>query len=238
MAYRLKNRQMQIPNGFKFIQPETGWQAPRFASFESIVINLVGHRNSRPDLVAKHGWATDHDGVAYDVEQFNARLCLQHGWLDYIEGLDAGGGPPPKSRPPSQSEVEQVNVAAGRAKKIWSGIRTLNDWIDSGEPPVTPELANSRALVCASCPKNTVGDFTTWFTKPAAGAIKTQIEKLQGRQLSTLSDASINVCDVCLCPLKLKVHTPVKYIRDHMNESVMADLLKVKKCWIVSELTV
>jgi len=229
---------MQVPNGYKFIQPETGWQAPRFASFDSIVTNLIGHRNSRPDLVTKHGWATDRDGVANDVEQFNVRLCLQHGWMDYVEGLDVGGGPPPKSRPPSQAEVEQVNVAAGRAKKIWSGIRTLNDWIDSGEPPVAQELANSRALVCSICPKNTSGDFTTWFTKPAAGAIKTQIEKLQGRKLSTPSDGVINVCDVCLCPLKLKVHTPVKYIKDYMNEAVMADLLKVEKCWIVSELSV
>lgn len=235
MAYRLKSRQRQVPNGYKFVQPETGWQAPRFASFDTIVNSLMAHRKSRPDLVAKHGWSTDRANVAQDVEQFNVRVCLQHGWMDYIEGMDAGGGPPPKSRPPSPQEVEQVNVAAGKAKKIWSGIRTLNDWIDSGEPPVDQSLSNKRALACAGCAKNVMGDFTTWFTKPAAGAIKMQIEKLQGRKLSTASDGVLNVCDVCLCPLKLKVHTPISFIKTHMNEAVLADLLKVPGCWIVDE---
>jgi len=237
MGYRLKSRQMQIPNGFKFVQPETGWQATRFASFDSIVQSLRGHRLSRPDLVAKHGWATDVDGVGFDLEQFNVRLCLQHGWTDYLDGMDVGGGLPPKSRPPSQQEVEQVSVAAARAKKIWSGVKTLNDWIESGEPPVPSEISERRAAVCAACPKNTAGDFTSWFTKPAAGAIKSQIEKLQDRKLSTTLDAKINVCDVCLCPLKLKVHTPLEYIRAHLSEAVLSDLQKVPNCWIPAELT-
>lgn len=237
MAYRLKSKQMQIPNGFKFIQPETNWQAPRFASFDVIVKNLIGHRQGRPDLVAKHNWATDYDGVAYDVEQFNVRLCLQHGWGEYLDGLDVGGGLPPKSKPPSLAEVAQVNAAAGVAKKIWSGVKTLNDWIDSGEPPVVPELANGRAAVCAACPQNKPGGFESWFTKPAAGAIQKQMEKLAERKLATPHDDQINICQVCLCPLKLKVHTPLKFIKDHMSEAVLKDLLKVPKCWIVSELT-
>lgn len=236
MAYRLKSRQMQIPNGFKFLQPETGWQAPRFASFQSIVNNLRNHRNSRPDLVAKHGWRTDEDGVAFDVEQFNVRLCLQHGWGEYLDGLEVGSGLPPKSRPPSQKESEQVSAAAERAKKIWSGVKTLNDWIESGEPPVDSVLSEARAKVCSVCPKNTAGDFTSWFTRPAAGAIQKQIERLSDRKLSTSFDKIINVCDVCLCPLKLKVHTPKEFIKAHLSESVLTDLMQVKQCWIVEEL--
>lgn len=236
MGYRIKNRQLSIPNGFKFIQPETGWTAPRFTSFNSIVKNLTIHRKSRPDLVAKHGWRTDPEGVENDVEQFNVQLCLRHGWRDYIEGLDGGGGPPPKSKPPSPQEVQQVSVAAGAASKIWSGVRTLNEWIDSGEPAVPSELSRVRAITCSACPKNTAGDFTSWFTKPAAGAIKMQIERMQERKLSTPVDDKLNVCDVCLCPLKLKVHTPLKYIKSNMSELVLADLQKVEKCWIVQEL--
>lgn len=236
MGYRLKNRQVSIPNGYKYVQPETGWQSPRFASFNSIAKNLAAHRKSRPDLVAKHNWRTDMEGVEHDVEQFNVKLCLRHGWNDYIEGLEGGGGLPPKSKPPSPQEVEQVSVAAGRAKKIWSGVKTLNDWIDSGEPPVASAVSEARAGVCAQCPKNSSGDFTSWFTKPAAGAIKSQIEKLQERKLSTTLDDKLNVCDVCLCPLKLKVHTPLSHIKANMSELVLADLQKVDKCWIVAEL--
>jgi hypothetical protein len=76
---------------------------------------------------------------------------------------------------------------------------------------------------------------------------------LQDRKLSTPYDDRLNVCKVCLCPLKLKVHTPLKYISAHMNEAVLADLMKVgqpdkelerlgqknedPKCWIVEERT-
>lgn len=227
---------MQIPNGFKFLQPETGWQSGFYASFQSIVDALISHRRGRPDLVAKHNWATDNDSVANELEQFNIRLCLQHGWTDYLDGIDVGGGLPPKSTPPSQQEVLQISVAAGKAKKIWSGVRTLNEWIESGEPPVPTELSTARAAACVGCPKNTQGDFTSWFTKPAAGAIKKQIEKLAERKLSTPHDEQLNVCEICLCPLKLKVHTPITYIQANMTESVLRDLGNVANCWIPPEL--
>lgn len=237
MAYRLKSRQMFIPNGFRFVQPETGWQSTPNASFYSVTQSLIAHRRGRPDLVLKHGWSLDPETVGNEVEQFNVRLCLQHNWMDYLDGMDAGGGPPPKSRPPSPQEIAQVSVAAGRAKKIWSGVRTLNDWIDSGEPPVAADLSSRRAAVCSACPKNTQGDFTSWFTKPAAGAIKQQIEKLADRKLTTPSDSAINICEVCLCPLKLKVHTPLVFIKAHMNDDVLSDLLAVPGCWIPRELS-
>lgn len=236
MAYRLKSRQKFIPNGFRYTQPETGWQSTPNASFYSITQSLIAHRRGRPDLVAKHGWALDENAVGAEVEQFNVRLCLQHNWLNYLDGLDAGGGLPPKSSSPSQVEALQVSAAAGAAKKIWSGIRTLNDWIDSGEPPVPAALSASRAAVCSACPKNTAGDFTSWFTKPAAGAIQQQIGRLVERKLSTPSDATLNVCEVCLCPLKLKVHTPISFVKAHMSDAVLADLLAVPGCWIISEI--
>ena len=235
MIARLKDRQKQIPNGFKFYQPETGWKAPRMVSFQVLVNQIIAHRRGNPALVAKHGWSLDHAAVEEELDAFNARVCLSMGWDAYV--MTAGEGDAvPKTRPPSQLDVEQVSVAAGRAKKIWSGIRTLNDWIDSGEAPVPAAMSAQRAQVCAACPKNTAGDFTSWFTKPAALAIQRQIEKLSARKLATPQDASLNVCDVCLCPLKLKVHTPLKFIHAQMNDAVLKDLAQVGGCWIVAEL--
>lgn len=235
MAYRIADRNKQIPNGFKFIQAETGWQAPRFASFNSIVQNLINHRKSRPDLVTKHNWRVDQEGVEHEVEQFNVRICLQHGWTQYLIGGNEGAAMLPKTKAPSAEEAAQVNAAAGRAKKIWSGVRTLEEWIDSGAPPVPVEHAERRAAVCVKCPMNTQGDFTSWFTVPAAGAIKRQIQRLQERKLATSQDDKLNVCSVCLCPLKLKVHTPLEYIKAHMIESVLGDLRAVPGCWVVAE---
>lgn len=233
---RLKSRQKYIPNGFRFLQPETGWKSTPNASFDSIVQSLILHRKGRPDLVAKHGWSLDYDEVSNEVEQFNVRICVAHGWTDYLDGAEGGLVALPKSKPPTAQEKEQLSAAAGRASKIWSGVRTITDWIDSGAEPVAQEISERRAFICAKCPKNSKGDFTSFFTAPAAGVIKNQVEKLQGRKLTTQNSDKLNICEVCLCPLRLKVHTPLSYISQHMSDGVLKDLKQVEGCWIPTEL--
>lgn len=237
MPYRLKQRQKQIPNGFKFVQPETGWQAPRFASFDVIVNSLINHRKARPDLIAAKGWKVDRDSVAEEVDAYNALLCARHGWMDYISD-GQGEPPPPKPQALLQQEKSAIAAAAGKAKKIWAGLRTITDWTDSGAPPVPKEKSEARATICAKCPHNGQGDFTSWFTRPAADAILKNQEKLKAMRLSTTHDAKLNICEVCLCPLKLKVHTPVEYIKAHMSPEVLASLKGVPNCWIPKELEV
>ena len=156
------------------------------------------------------------------------------GYSDYI--VNSTGAPPPKLKAPSQADQKQMSAVAGRVKKIWAGVRTLNDWFDSNEPAVPKEQAESRASVCAVCPKNGQGDFSRWFTKPAAEIISRQLSKLNERKLSTSQDAKLNVCEACLCPLKLKVHTPMKFIKPHISEAVMVDLKAAPDCWIVKEM--
>lgn len=233
---RLKSRQLSIPFGFKFIQPETGWQPRPHSSFTGICQALRAHRIGNPHLAAKHKWATDMADIEAEVEAFNANICVQMGWTDYLMS-PPGEPPPPKTKPPSQAELESVSAAAGRTSKIWAGVRTLNDWIDSGTPPVPVEQAEARASVCAKCPKNGKGDFTRWFTQPAAEAIRRQMEKVTERSLSTSRDKEINVCEVCLCPMRLKVHTPLDYIRAHMTDKILDDLRAVDGCWIPEELS-
>lgn len=235
MAYRLLDRNKQIPYGLKFLQPETQWK-PRtaFQSFNSIVTSLIAHRQSRPDLVKSKGWALDYDSVAAEVDAFNATICARHGWNNYISD-GSGAEPPPKPQALLQHEKSVIAAAAGKAKKIWGGINTLNEWIDSGAPPVAQLKAEDRASICAACPKNGKGDFTSWFTKPAADAITKQIEKLRAMKLNTSKDSQINICGVCLCPLKLKVHTPIGFIKAHMGHEVMAELRMIPNCWIPKE---
>lgn len=236
MAYRLKDRNRQIPNGLRFLQPETNWQPSRFASFSVIVNSLISHRKTNPKLVAQKKWSIDPEVVANEVDAYNALLCARHGWTSYIIDGSEGAVAPPKPQALLQQEKSALAAAADKAKKIWSGIRTLNDWIDTGTPPVEKMVSELRASICASCPQNGKGDFTAWFTKPAADVISKQIEKLAKLKLSTTNDAKINICEVCFCPLKLKVHTPIQHIKAHMSPEVIAALRAVPQCWIPKEI--
>lgn len=236
---RLLSRQTQIPGGFRFYQPETKWDSSKavgaFPSFQRLVDAIIQHRNGNPGLCQQKGWRTDQDGVSAEVDHYNASLCQHMGWMKYIA---QGGGPEvvPKSLPLPPIDPKQISAVAERVKKIWAGVKTLNDWIDSGEPPVAQEQANKRAEICSTCVNNGAGDFTKWFTAPAAESIRRQMERVADRQLSTPFDDKINVCEACLCPLKLKVQTPMKYIGPHITEATKQDLAKNPNCWILAEL--
>jgi hypothetical protein len=233
----LLNRQSQIPGGLRFVQAELRWQSQPWASFDVIVNSLIAARNAHPALVTKYQWATDYATVANEVDNFNTRICQQMGWGNYIT---AGGGgqpaPPPFLPAAVPTDPGKLAAAANAVKAIWAGVRTLNDWLDSGTPPVDATISTARAAVCAACPKNTPGDFSQWFTKPASEAIRRQLEKVQDRKLSTPDDAKLNVCAVCLCPMRLKVHTPIAYVKAHMTEEILTQLRAVPGCWIPKEL--
>lgn len=232
---RLKNRQMQIPGGLKFYQPETRWRPQPFHSFHMIVTTLIAHRNANPALRDQHGWSTDQTAVEDEVDEFNARMCEQAGWTEYIQA-PIGMAPPPFFPAPSPMDQSALSVAAGAAKKVWAGVRTLHDWLDSGESAVPPEQSAARAAVCVQCPKNGQGEFTKWFTRPAAEAIKVLMERTQDRRLSTPHDATLNICEVCYCPMKLKVHTPLSFINSHLTQQVLDELAVANpNCWIVAE---
>lgn len=232
MAYRLKNRNMQMPNGYTYMQPETKWRPSRFPSFDSLVAQVIMHRKANKGLA---GYPVERRAVEQEMDAYCASICAKNGWVNFIVS-DDGGIPAPKSTALLAEDQKQVAAVAGRVKKIWSGVRTLDDWLDSGEPPVAQELSEHRAAACAECPMNGQGDFTKWFTKPAAEAIRRQIERVQEAKLTTSHDDKLVVCEACLCPLKLKVHTPFKFIQAHISPEVVEELKKAPKCWILEEM--
>ena len=141
MAYRLQNRNKQIPNGYTYIQPETKWRPTRYCSFSTLVAQVVAHRKGNPKLAEKY--PTLPETVAEEMDEYNASICARNGWLGYIDII--GGAPIPKTPALLAEEQKAVSAAAGRVRKIWSGVRTLDDWLDSGEPAVAQELAENRA---------------------------------------------------------------------------------------------
>lgn len=229
---RLNNRMRQIPFGLKFYQPETRFNS-RQGSFNNVVDQVVAMRKANPALTAKNGWSVDWNTVADEVDAFNAAICERMGWNEFISQPGAGVAPTPKFKALSPIDEKQLSAAAGKVKKVWQGVKTLSEWIDSGDPAVSQEKAQQRAETCAACALNGKGGLEEWFTKPAAAAIKMQLARLADRKLATTVDDKLNVCTACLCPLKLKVHTPLEFISHNMADDTRRAL--DPKCWILVE---
>lgn len=227
MQMQLKDRLRQIPNGFRFYQPETKWDAPKWMSFDSLVRAVISHRLGNLSITKTKGLATDYASVADEVEQYNVKLCLAQGWTDFLaEGL--GGGSVPKTQPLLSGQKPSVAAAGAR---IVAGLKTIKDLL--GGDPVPKEQAETRASQCIGCPRNVVEDLTSFFTIPAARQIQGYIVKTKQAGYKTSHDDQLGVCEACSCPLKLKVHTPLEFIAKHMPEEVKNSL--VKECWVLNE---
>lgn len=223
---RLKNRQLQIPGGFVFFQPQTGWKPRPFSSFNVVVNSLISHRKANPALAKKHNWAMDYDSVAEEVEAFNAKVCQIHGWNDYI--IASPGTPPlPKNWPRNSQAAEHLgNVVVGGS--------ILIHWIASGAEAVAPELSEARAQQCVKCPKHGKGPWTAYFTKPLAEAIRAKLNFRRELKLETSVDEVLKVCEACDCPLPLKVHLKIDRLNKEMPAEQKAKL--VPECWIHKEI--
>jgi hypothetical protein len=229
---RLKNRQKQIPGGFKLYIPQTGYKSAPFASFDSIVNSAAANLAANPAAAKAGGYPSDRTALADYIDSYNAALCERMGWNDYIM-LPSVSAPSPKFKALSPLDQKQIGAVAGKIKKVWQGVKSLNDWIESGEPAVERSHAECRAVVCVKCPLNGKGGLEEWFTRPAAEVIKKQFEKLESRKLLTSVDDQLGTCSACLCPLKLLVQTPLKYKLSHMGEETRKAL--DANCWVLSE---
>lgn len=213
---RLKDRQQQIPNGLKFRIPELNWESPPFMSFDSIVVNVLSIAQANPDLFYGNNWPQTREDIAWWVDDFNARYCELMGYTSYIIGGPEAS--PPKSGPLSKAAALAV------------GAKSLSDWIFSGSDPVAPVLAESRALVCTKCPLNTPGDIGNMFERAMADTIRKSIELAKEQKLTTKYDKQLGVCSACMCPMKLKVWTPLNHIVDNMNPEAQQAL--DPHCWL------
>lgn len=233
---RLKDRQRQIPNGYKFRLPELKWTAPgNYPSFTVVCDHLQAAINANPFLAQKNQWPSTRAGVEEWVDRYNAELCARMGWDDYVTTETSGSVP--KSQPRYlQETLRNLGAAAAKGKELVAGARTLSEWEDSGEPPVPKAQATARALVCTLCPKNETGDFTRWFTVPAAELIRRKVAKTQQRGLTTPHDESLHICSACWCPLQLKVHVPIAWIGKRLGDAALERMREGRNCWVLAEL--
>jgi hypothetical protein len=229
MSYRLKNRQVQIPNGLLYYQPQTKWSSSPWASFDTIVQQVISHRVANAWLISQYGLSTDPATVADQVDEYNAQRCAQMGWLDYIDGPGVPQLPLPE---PPQRLGQRVAGVASDLMKTTAGAAPLLDWLASGGTPVAQGLADKRASNCSTCNKMSRESLTSWFTTPLAKLITKALEARNDLNLKTPHDEKLGVCSACLCPMGLKVWMPLDIIESHLSAEVRADL--APQCWIAN----
>lgn len=232
---KLKSRQQNIPGGFVFLQAETGFEAPKNLSFNSVVDAVVKHRLGNPWITKKHNLATDWNSVADEVEHMNAlRMQSNPKWSHFLGADDGGASFSGPFRFPSQHQP--ANVVGGQVKKVAAGVKVLLDWLGSGGRAVPKEQAEKRAATCVLCPQNKDGDWTAMFTKPVSEMLRLQLGIKNDLKLATSKDDKLYVCQACSCPLKLKVWSPLKHVLDNMDDATKARLQPSEPvCWILEE---
>lgn len=219
MAIQLRDRNKHPPGGYRFYQPETNWSPPAWLSFEDTVAAIIQHRLRNPHQSAQYGWPTEYLAVCKELDDYNARICFDMEWNEYIMG-EGVPEPPPKRQP--------LSLQSGRP--VVAGVKSLAEWTIDGEI-VPNEVASVRAAICASCPVNRAGGLLDFFTESAAKLIQRQFEIRSQRDLSTAFDEKLGICDACGCPLKLKVHAPLSVIAKFLTKE-MHDKLD-QRCWIL-----
>lgn len=215
------------PGGWQWYQPQTKWNAPNPISntFDAQVINIIKHRMANPAIMLRHKLATDKASVGKElVDYTRARL----GMGPEVETF------PKHPAPPAQPQLGgALSQAVAVVKKMAAGAALLMEWDESGLPPVSSAISTLRASICADCPKNEKGkSLTEYFTRPLAAATQRRFERLQELNLTTPHDDKLQVCQACLCPLRLKVHTPIELIAKRLKPEQRAEL--DPRCWILT----
>ena len=212
------------PGGWEFYQPQTGWSnpMPKAYTFDRTVQEIIKHRLANPAVLVKHKLSVDPIAVGNELENYTRLRTGQ-------PQIGEGG---PKSNP--QQPLPPVVVGAVEGlKRTAYGAAPVIEWLSSGGQPVATELSNKRAGICADCPRNQPPDWTKWFTVKASEMIEAELERRADLQLSTPFDEKLGLCAACLCPMKLKVHTPLEIILKHLRPEIQADL--APQCWILSK---
>lgn len=223
---RLKDRHRSPPDGFWIVLPQFNINR-QFWSFKEAGDFVEEMARANPRLKMPSDRRTIDNLV--DIQN-SIRVSRIPGASEIYLIDDSKGGQafseikkafPPR---PVVSVVEKI-------KQLNSGAELLKEWKSQGYYLIPKIESNRRASVCAECPKNSSGDLSSWFTVPASEHIKKSIEGMNQENVKTDYDEKLGVCEACLCPLKLKVHTPLPLILKHLTQQSKSELHS--NCWII-----
>ena len=109
------------------------------------------------------------------------------------------------------------------------GIDTLIEWFGRACATVDNDVAEKRAETCAPCPNNKMVGWQLTFGRYAQVIMGIRAW-LRHKGKITKLDGQLGVCDVCSCPMRVKVWVPIDVIRNNMDADTVKKLHP--KCWI------
>jgi hypothetical protein len=185
----LRNRNMAIPSGIVYRQPETRVGPPAWSSFEAQVNWVQSYRRANLFLARQHNWALDRESISAEIDSYLAKVCMDQGWTKYvfIEG--------------EPEQTAQKKSLKERLENVVAGAETLVEWLKNGADAVPKPKAEARSEVCVGCEKNGQGGLEAYFTRPAAEAIRREVSRKAEWKLETSNDERLGVCEACSCPL-------------------------------------
>jgi hypothetical protein len=114
-------------------------------------------------------------------------------------------------------------------REIWTFRSTLKEWFGEGGIPVSQETADARAAMCLACDFNRR---STFGIETASNVLKRRLETKRRLGLSVFGEERLHSCELCRCHLPLKIHVPIKFIRQYQREDVRQAIKRGKsECW-------
>lgn len=221
------------PQGYLFYQPQCNWTSTFGFGFWDTVNAIREMRLKNPRFADQ--WTTDRNAIADELDFFTCvrlhhdpRWCSPEGQEKTLE-WQTWQPPSPPSLPPKSAGAAAVD----RIENFTAGVGVVLDWLGTSLEPVSPELAEKRAAVCAGCPKNVDPDWIQKLESWAAESVRSLVGLKNDLKLSTSVDDKLNSCAACDCSLPLKVHVKIEHVKAHTSDRQKAAL--DPKCWILSE---
>jgi hypothetical protein len=227
MALKSRHTFPPIHGGFQFREAATGWASTPHIGFNPTVDEIILHRKANP----RFGLPTDRATVEVELERYvETRLRSIPNGEQFLIG-PPGSAPPPTL--PLRKRTVAASVAAG-AKLVRNTVAGIALWQDFfGAGPVDAKLAEVRAATCAGCPKNQQANIFERFNELAAREITAIFGALKQKNLQTSRDEQLGICQVCSCPNKSNVWTPLDLKLKHLRPETKSAL--PAHCWVVTE---
>jgi hypothetical protein len=223
----MKSRTDFPPGQWCYLQPQTGWNAIP-GSFDAVVRQVIGHRAGNRAITKQYNLPTDYEAVGNEVDEFNALRCVAAGWNNFV--IEA---PPPSFRAPTPFK-RLSNAVVGGSRRIVAGVKAIALWLGDGLKPVSQELAERRAAVCAVCPANVDPNFVEKLSAVGAAEVKTMMAIKHDLTLKTPHDDKLYSCRACGCWNPLSVWCKLDHITATMSPEVRSKL--DPSCWKTAEL--